>query len=182
MQNGMGHVARIMMKKGRADSTCTGTFISRRVVLTAAHCFDTRVGDEMVPAAPACKTEFAGTCIQVGPEFPANTITVGAWHALHYVGTGDTPTAVSASNTPFCTALLSLVVLPAECSCNPDGNGGSDVTCGKSFTIMERTFEVGLIAHMGICDDADPRVSLIAYVKHGHLFYRPRDRGVRVWR
>ena len=67
-----------------------------------------RVGGDMVPAAPACKTEFAGTCIEVGPEFPARTITVGAWHALHYVGTGDTPTAVqsAASNTPFCTALL----------------------------------------------------------------------------
>ena len=68
--------------------------------------------------------------------------------------------------------LLGILILPDECTCGPDGNGGSDITCGKSFTVLEKTFEIGMIAHWGICDDTDPNVALQVYIKYGHRTFK----------
>ena len=38
--------------------------------------------------------------------------------------------------------------------------------------MLEKTFEIGMIAHWGICDDTDPNVALQVYIKYGHRSFK----------
>ena len=115
---------------------------SRGASCSRRHCFDTRMGRDMVPRRSRVQVEFAGQCIRVGPEYPARTITVGAWHALNYVGTGDTPTG--RHRRRFEHAVLHGASLDVDYSARIRMQSAfrtapvvSDITCGKTFTIWD---------------------------------------------